>query len=84
MVLLLDDNSEIVLQVNIKLSFGLFDLFKVFSKIKSSYKSVLFPEKTYIFLHTCATCFKIPSNISTMTEYYRISENWIFQSGSRG
>ena len=44
----------------------LFDLFKAFDKIESSHKSFFFSEKTYNYLHACATCSDLSSNISTM------------------
>ena len=41
----------------------LFDLFKAFHNIERSHKS---DPKRPIFLHACATCYELPSNISTM------------------
>ena len=42
----------------------LFDLFKAFDQIER-----FISEKTY-FLHACATCFKLPSNISTVVHTF--------------
>ena len=44
----------------------LFDLFKAIDQIESSHKSEVFSLKRLIFLHACATCSELPSNISTM------------------
>ena len=42
----------------------LFDLFKTFNKIESSYKSDFFLHKRPISHHACATSSELPSNIS--------------------
>ena len=45
----------------------LFDLFKSFVQIESSHKSDFFQKKT-LFIHTCATCFELHSNISIIIQ----------------
>ena len=40
--------------------------------IGSSHKSDFFPPKNTIFLHACATCSELPSNVSIMYETFRI------------
>ena len=44
-----------------------FDLFKAFDYFESSHKLDLVSPKLPIFLHACATCSGVPSNISTMS-----------------
>ena len=44
----------------------LFDLLKAFDKIESGQKSDFFAPIRPIFLHACATCSELPSNISSM------------------
>ena len=46
----------------------LFDLLKAFDQIESIHKSDLFYPKIPTFLHACATCSELPSNISTMNQ----------------
>ena len=41
-------------------------MFKAFVKIKRSHKSVILYPKSFFFAYVCATCFELPSNISTM------------------
>ena len=45
----------------------LFDLYKAFDQFESSQKSHIFYSKRPIFLHACASCYKLPSNIGIMT-----------------
>ena len=54
-------NSE--KSVHVKEQSLLFDLFKAFDKIESSYKSDFKQFNKSIFLHACATCYELPSNI---------------------
>ena len=44
---------------------SMFDLFKALELIESNHKSFFFFKNTF-FLHTCATCSELPSNISTI------------------
>ena len=60
MVLILDDNSEIGGQSL------LFDMFKAFDLIERRHELDYFFQKRLVFLHACATCSEIPTNISTM------------------
>ena len=64
MVLLLNGNSEIGAH---KAQYLLYDLCKAFEFIESAVKNSMFLIfKKPIFLHTCATYYELPSNISTM------------------
>ena len=65
-VLILDGNSEIGAHEELSL---LSDLLKAFDKIESSHKSHIFYPKGPIFLHACATCSQLPSNLSTIIVY---------------
>ena len=47
----------------------LFDLFRAFDMIKSSHILVTFSDNTYFSIHSCATCYTLPSNISTLIVY---------------
>ena len=44
----------------------LFDLYKAIDDIESTHKSYLFLPERPIFLHACAICSELPSNISTL------------------
>ena len=60
---LLGGNSDIGVQEQSLL----FNLFKEFDKIDSSHKWEFFSSsKRPVFLNACATCFELPSNLSTM------------------
>ena len=51
----------------------LFDLFKAFYQNEISQKIVCFLSEKTFFLHACATCYELPSNINTMKVY--LSQN---------
>ena len=64
MALKLDGNSLICAHINAQSL--LIDLFKAFCYIESSHKSHSLIRQDLFFLPACATCYELPSNISTM------------------
>ena len=58
--------------------FRKFDLFEAFVPIDTSRKfKVIFKNRT-AFLHTCATCSELPSDISFVPTIFRLKISWIF------
>ena len=73
MLLILDGNSEIGTHVTSNLCY--LACLKYLIRSRAATKRIFFSEKTY-FLYARATCFELPSNISTMggTSVGRVSD----------
>ena len=65
MVYVLKCYSEIGAHVSSEIGY-LICLRHFFLDIESSHKSEFFYSKNLLFCYTCATCYDLPSNISTM------------------
>ena len=64
--------QQMVTQKQVRVYRVKFDLFKAFVYIESSHKSRKIP----FFLHMCATCAEIPSNIRTMMVVQCGNQTW--------
>ena len=65
MVLILDGNSEIGAQVKSNFCYLIFLRHLVGSRVATN--SIVFSKKAF-FLHACAACSELPSNVSTIIQ----------------